>query len=216
MGRPWFASSRKVNRYRAALGRVESIFSGTASLQSMAKQNWNFDPVHSNLSFSVRHLMITKVTGHFNKWSGTLELDPDDLTASQMEVKIEAASIDTKDAERDKHLRSGDFFDVERFPEITFKSTHIEKVNDENFRVTGDFTIRDVTKPVVLDVEYYGRQKDPWGIERAGFAAKTSIDRKDYGLVFNMPLEGGGVLVGDTISITIDVEAVKDAGAKAA
>ena len=182
----------------------------------MAKEKWNFDPVHSHLSFSVRHLMISKVTGTFNKWGGTFELDPDDMTASHLEVKIDASSIDTRDPDRDAHLRSPDFFDVERFPEIVFESTRVEKVNDENFRVTGDFTIRDVTKPVVLDVEYFGRQKDPWGMDRVGFAAKSSIDRKEYGLVFNMPLEGGGVLVGDTINITIDVEAVKDAGTQAA
>jgi polyisoprenoid-binding protein YceI len=132
-----------------------------------------------------------------------------------VEVKIDAASIDTREPQRDDHLRSPDFLDVQKFPSIAFRSTAVQKIADQHYRVTGDFTIRGVTKPVVLDAEYFGRQKDPWGGERAGFAAKTSIDRKDFGLTFNIPLEGGGVVVGERVDITLDIEAVKDTGQSA-
>jgi polyisoprenoid-binding protein YceI len=181
----------------------------------MALEKWGFDAVHSNIGFSVRHLMISKVNGHFRNWTGTLLIDEANLAASSVEVKIDAASIDTKEPQRDDHLRSPDFLDVQKFPSITFKSTAVQKISDQHYRVTGDFTIRGVTKPVVLDTEYFGRQKDPWGGERAGFAAKTSIERKDYGLTFNIPLEGGGVVVGERVDITLDIEAVKDTGQKA-
>jgi polyisoprenoid-binding protein YceI len=181
----------------------------------MAVEKWNFDAVHSNIGFSVRHLMVSKVSGHFRTWTGSLSIDEDNPAASSIEVKIDAASIDTKEQQRDDHLRSPDFLDAQKFPNITFRSTKVEKVADGAYRMTGDFTIRDVTKPVVLDVEHFGRQKDPWGGERTGFAAKTHIDRKDYGLNFNVPLEGGGWLVGDRVDITLDIEAVKDTGAAA-
>ena len=180
----------------------------------MAAQKWNFDTVHSTIGFSVRHLMISKVHGHFKTWTGTLLIDEATPAASSVEVEIEAASIDTKEGQRDDHLRSPDFLEVQKFPKIRFQSTRVEKVSDERYRVTGNFTIRDSTKPIVLDFDYLGRAKDPWGGERIAFAAKTSIDRKDYGLVFNMPLEGGGVLVGEKVEISLDVQAMKDTGAK--
>ncbi len=176
----------------------------------MALEKFNFDPVHSHVAFSVRHLMISKVNGNFRVWSGTLVVDEADHSTSAVEVEIDAASIDTREPQRDDHLRSPDFLDAANYPKITFKSTRVEKVDDENFKVTGDFTVHGVTKPVVLDVEYLGRTKDPWGGERIGFTAKTSINRKDYGLNFNMVLEGGGVMVGDKVDITLDIEAVKD------
>lgn len=181
----------------------------------MALEKWNFDAVHSNVGFSVRHLMVSKVHGHFKTWTGSLSIDEGNLAASSVEVKIDAASIDTKEQQRDDHLRSADFLDAAKYPHIVFRSTAVSKVADDRYRVTGDFTIRDVTKPVVLDVEYFGRQKDPWGGERMGFTAKTHIERKDYGLNFNIPLEGGGFVVGERVDIAIDIEAVKDTGAAA-
>ncbi len=181
----------------------------------MALEKFNFDPVHSHVAFSVRHLMISKVNGYFKVWSGTLLVDEANHSASSVEVEIEAASIDTREPQRDDHLRSPDFLDVANYPKITFKSTRVEKIDDERFKVTGDFTVHGVAKPVVLDVEYLGRTKDPWGGERIGFSAKTSINRKDWGLNFNIPLEGGGVVVGEKVDITLDIEAVKDTGAAA-
>jgi polyisoprenoid-binding protein YceI len=181
----------------------------------MAAEKWNFDPVHSHVAFSVRHLMISKVTGHFKIWSGTLLIDEERPENSSVSVEIDASSIDTKEGQRDDHLRSPDFLHAQNFPKITFRSTRVEKLDDEHYRVAGDFTIRDVTRPITLAVDYLGRAKDPWGGERVGFSATTAIDRKDYGLTFNMPLEGGGVMVGDKVNITLDIEAVRDAAAAA-
>jgi polyisoprenoid-binding protein YceI len=157
--------------------------------------------------------MISKVTGHFKVWGGTLLIDEQQPANSEIDVEIDASSIDTKEPQRDDHLRSPDFLDVQNFPKITFRSTRVEKVDAEHFRVTGNFTIRDVTREVILDVEHFGKARDPWGGERAGFSATTSIDRQDYGLKFNIPLDGGGIAVGDKVNITIDIEAVRDTGA---
>jgi len=177
---------------------------------TMAIEKWNFDTVHSNVGFSVRHLMISKVHGRFTTWTGSLSLDEAQHTASSVEVEIDSASVDTKEAQRDEHLRSADFLDAANFPKITFHSTRVEKVDDQNYKVTGDLTIHGVTREVTLDAEYLGRQKDPWGGERVGFSAKTAIDRKHFGLTFNIPLEGGGIVVGEKVEITLDVEAVKE------
>jgi polyisoprenoid-binding protein YceI len=181
----------------------------------MALEKWKFDTVHSNVSFSVRHMMISRVHGSFKVWSGTLETDETKLEEAGIQVSIEVASIDTKEPQRDEHLRSADFFDAANYPNITFESTKVEKVGSEHYKVTGNLTIRGVSKPVTLDSEYFGRQKDPWGGVRAGFSAKTSIDRKDFGLVFNIPLEGGGFVVGDKVDIVLDVQAVKETAAAA-
>jgi polyisoprenoid-binding protein YceI len=175
----------------------------------MAKESWKFDPVHSNVGFSARHLMVAKVRGYFASWSGTLEIDEENPGASKVDVSIDAASIDTKEADRDKHLKSPDFLEVEKFPHITFKSTKVERKSKSDLVVTGDLTIRDTTRSVTLDVEYAGRAKDPWGGERVGFSATTSINRKDYGLVWNVALETGGFLVGDKIDIALEIEAIK-------
>ncbi len=175
----------------------------------MAKESWKFDPTHSNVGFSARHLMVAKVRGHFASWSGTLEIDEENPAASKVDVSIDAASIDTKEADRDKHLKSPDFLEVEKFPHITFKSTKVERKSKTDLVVTGDLTIRDTTRSVTLDVEYAGRAKDPWGGERVGFSATTSINRKDYGLVWNVALETGGFLVGDKIDIALEIEAIK-------
>jgi polyisoprenoid-binding protein YceI len=182
----------------------------------MTTNSWNIDTVHSGINFSVRHMVVSKVRGRFAKFSGTLGLDDGDLTRSTIEVAIDAASIDTGTPQRDGHLRSPDFLDAERFPEVRFKSARIEKVGADRYRVVGDLTIRDVTREVVLDVEYGGRAKDPWGNDRVGFIAKTSFDRKDFGLAWNQVLEAGGVLVGDRIDIDLEVQGVRAAAAAAA
>ena len=176
---------------------------------------WSFDTSHSSIGFSVRHLMISKVRGHFNKWGGTFEYDENDPTRSKLSVSIDAASVDTRDEKRDAHLRSPDFFDVEKFPALTFESTKIERDGDD-FLVTGDLSIHGVTRTVQLKVESAGQTKDPWGGQRAGFSASTSISRKDFGMSFNMALETGGVLVGDKVEIGIEIEAVRAAAEKVA
>lgn len=163
---------------------------------------WNFDPSHSTVGFSIRHLVISKVRGRFTKWSGTVVVEGDAPVSA--EVVIDAASIDTAEAQRDAHLRSPDFFDAERFPTIGFKSTGYS-----DGQLVGDLTIHGVTRPVTLAVESNGRGKDPWGNERIAFEATTSINRKDFGLTWNQALEAGGVLVGEKVDITLEVQAIK-------
>ena len=170
---------------------------------------WHIDPAHSEIQFSVRHMMISTVRGRFNKFSGTIAADEQNPTDAQVNVQVDTASINTREEKRDAHLRSPDFFDVEKFPYITFKSTKIERQDESNFRVHGDLTIRDVTRPVVLNVEYAGQAKSPWGTTSAGFSAQTKINRKDWGLNWNVALETGGWLVSDEIKISIEVELVK-------
>jgi polyisoprenoid-binding protein YceI len=177
---------------------------------------WNVDIAHSGVAFSVRHMVISKVRGRFAKFSGRLELDEKDLTRSKVDVHIDAASIETGVGDRDNHLRSPDFFDVEKFPELTFQSKRVERVADDRYRVVGDLTIHGVTHEVPLEVEAGGRTKDPWGNERVGFSARTQIDRRDYGLVWNKAIETGGVVVGDKVDIEIDLEAVRVADQQAA
>jgi polyisoprenoid-binding protein YceI len=173
---------------------------------------WDLDVSHSAIQFHVRHMVISKVHGRFARWSGHLDLDERDLTRSAVDVRIDAASIDTQVADRDAHLRSADFLDVASHPEMTFRSTRIEKAGD-GYRVVGDLSIRGVTREVVLEAEFAGTGKDPWGNQRAGFSAKASIDRRDFGLVWNAALEAGGVLVGEKVEIAIELEAVKQAAA---
>lgn len=174
----------------------------------MSSSEWNIDTAHSGVNFSVRHMVVSKVRGRFGKYSGKAQLS-DDMTKSKVEVAIETASIDTGTADRDTHLRSADFFDVEKYPTINFRSTRVEQVNEERFRLIGELTIRGVTREVSLDVDYGGRGKDPWGNERAGFSARGAIDRKEFGLKWNQALETGGVLVGDRVDIEIEVELVR-------
>jgi len=182
----------------------------------MNNDNWKIDAAHTGINFSVRHMVVSKVRGRFGKYTGTLTLDDADITRSSVEVSIDASSIDTGVADRDTHLRSPDFFDVEKFPELRFLSQRIERVDDTRYRIVGELTIRDVKREVSLDVEYGGRGKDPWGNERIGFVAKTSLDRRDFGLTWNQVLEAGGILVGDRVEIELDVQAVKAAAAKVA
>ena len=181
----------------------------------MENNTWNIDTTHSAISFSVRHMVVAKVRGRFGSWSSKVQLDPTDLTRSSVEVEIDANSIDTGVAERDNHLRSPDFFDVAHFPKLRFKSTKVEKVSGDRYRVHGDITIRDVTRPITLDTEYGGQGKDPWGNQRLAFSATASVSRSEFGLKWNQALEAGGVLVADRIDIEIEVQAVQAATAQA-
>ncbi|MBI3185730.1 MAG: YceI family protein [Myxococcales bacterium] len=175
----------------------------------MAASRWDFDLSHSSINFWARHMMVSKVHGRFGRWSGALELDEQDPSLSRVEVQIDAASIETKEQKRDEHLSSADFLEVAKHPHLTFKSTAVTREGEQRFKVVGELTIRGISRPVTLDVEYAGRAKDPWGGERAGFSARTSINRKDFGLTWNMALEAGGFVVGDKVEIDIEVEAVK-------
>jgi polyisoprenoid-binding protein YceI len=179
----------------------------------MSRTTWKLDPAHTSVELAVKHMMFTKVHGRFEDVQGELHIDEKDPNDSEVEVRIGAASIDTGVKERDDHLRSADFLDVESHPTITFVSRSIAGALDQpgdRFRVVGDLTIRDTTREVTLDVTYEGRGKDPWGNERAGFEAVTEIDRRDWGLEWNRPLEAGGVLVGNTVGIELGVQAVKE------
>ena len=175
----------------------------------MFATKWEFDQAHSNVGFSVRHLMVSKVRGQFTKWSGTLQFDATRPESAVVEVRIDAASIDTHEPQRDAHLRSPEFFDAAQFPELTFKSTKVERAGDGRFLVAGDLTIRGVTRPVVLDAEYGGQVTDFQGGTRVGFSARTSIDRKDFGLTWNMVLEAGGFAVADKVEISLELEAIQ-------
>jgi polyisoprenoid-binding protein YceI len=177
----------------------------------MALEKWNIDVVHSTIGFTVRHLMVSKVHGLFTKWNGTFEFDEQSPARSHVEVQIEVSSVDTREPQRDAHLKSGDFFEAEKFPFITFKSTKVESGAKDHFKVTGDFTLRGVTRPVVLDVEYAGRATHPQMGERAGFSAHTSINRKDFGVNFNQVLDAGGVALSEKVDINIEIEATKAA-----
>jgi polyisoprenoid-binding protein YceI len=174
----------------------------------MALQRWKIDPSHSGIHFTVRHMVISKVRGAFERFQGTVAFDEQNPAASQVSVEIDADSIQTHEPKRDGHLRSPDFFDVAKYPKLTFESTKVEKGGD-GYLVTGNLTLHGVTKPVVLDVEALGGGKDPWGNERIGFQATTSINRKDFGLTWNQALETGGVLVGEKIDVTLDIQAIK-------
>jgi polyisoprenoid-binding protein YceI len=167
---------------------------------------WKLDPTHTHVEFAVRHLMISKVKGHFSEVEGTLRTRGEDLAKAQLHVEIGAASVDTRVEQRDDHLRSPDFLDAERFPSLTFKSTGVSRTGKDRLSVTGDLTIRDVTREVTLDVTEHGTVRDPWGGDRAGFAARAEIDRKDFGLTWNQALEAGGFLVGDTVEILLEAE----------
>jgi polyisoprenoid-binding protein YceI len=182
----------------------------------MKTNDWNIDATHSGINFSIRHMVVSKVRGRFTKYVGKVELDEEDLTRSFVEATIDAASIDTGTPQRDDHLRSPDFFDVEKFPELHFRSSRIEKLDDARYRLTGELTIRDVTREISLDVEYGGRATDPWGNQRIGFIVTGSLDRKDFGLHWNQAIEAGGVLVGNRVDIELEVQAVKAAAVKAA
>jgi polyisoprenoid-binding protein YceI len=182
----------------------------TASTLSTATGTWEIDTAHTNLGFSARHAMVAKVRGQFTDFAGTFTIDGDNLAASSAELTIQAASIDTNSADRDGHLKSPDFLDVETFPTLTFVSTKVSAKGDDII-VAGDLTIHGVTKPVEIVYEFLGVSQDPWGNSKIGFEGRTKISRKEFGLVWNAALETGGVLVGDDITITLDVEGTKKA-----
>lgn len=171
---------------------------------------WNLDPAHAVAEFKVKHMMISNVKGQFAKVTGTLTLDESDLTKSRVEATIEAATIETRDAQRDAHLKSADFFDVEKFPTLSFKSTRTTRAGDGELAVEGDLTIHGVTRKAMFAVEGpTPATKDPWGNTRVGISATTKINRKDFGLTWNSALETGGILVGEEVSITLEAEFIK-------
>ncbi|MFI0981830.1 YceI family protein [Streptomyces sp. NPDC021093] len=173
---------------------------------------YTIDASHSRIGFTARHAMVTNVRGAFTDAEGTLKLDGSDPAASEAALTIRMASIDTGSDDRDNHLRSADFFDVEAFPEMTFRSTKAEQLGGEDYRITGDLTIKDVTRPVSIDLEFNGTATDPFGNERVGFEGATTILRSDWGLTWNAALEAGGVLVSDKIKLNFDISAIKNAG----
>jgi len=177
--------------------------------------SWKIDPAHSEVNFTVRHMMISNVRGRFENFTGTVEFDQADPARSTVHVQIEAASINTREAQRDAHLRSGDFFDAENHPFLSFISKKVEVLDAARGRIVGDLTIRTITREVVLETEFNGMSQSPWGFSSAGFSASTKINRKDWDLTWNMALETGGVLVSDEIKINIELEIIEEKVAEA-
>jgi polyisoprenoid-binding protein YceI len=175
---------------------------------SFASGTYTIDSVHSSVAFKVRHL-VSRTAGEFNDFSGTITADFENLAGSGVELRIQAASIDTKDEGRDKHLRSADFFDVEKYPEITFSSSKVTKVDDTSFAVVGTLNMHGVSRQITLTVTYLGEATDPWGGTRAGYELSTTLNRKDYGISWNKTLDNGGLILGDEVEISIDLEVVK-------
>jgi len=178
---------------------------GTANLTG----TWTIDPAHTRLGFVARHAMVTKVRGAFTDFTGTAVLDSENPGASKVDVTIQVASVNTGNPDRDGHLRTNDFFDAATYPQIQFTSTAVERRDDENYRLTGDLTIKGVTRPVSIDFEFTGLATDPWGNLRAGFEGRAVINRSDWGVTFNAVLETGGVLVSDKITLEFDVSAIR-------
>ncbi len=176
---------------------------------------WTIDNAHSEINFTVRHMMISNVRGQFERFTGTVDFNEEHPAQSSVDVQIEAASINTKEVKRDEHLRSADFLAADQYPYLTFKSQRVEVVDENHGKIHGDLTIRGISRPVALDVEYSGMAKSPWGTMSAGFTASTKISRKEWGLEWNAALETGGVLVGDEIKINIELEIVKQPQAEA-
>jgi polyisoprenoid-binding protein YceI len=200
------------------LARAISVAALAATLSlpaAAATSTWQIDPNHSAAQFAVRHLAISTVRGAFTKVNGTIQLDDKDISKSSVEVTIDADSVDTRVPNRDKDLRSDHFFDVQKYPAITFKSTKVEQAEPGKLKVSGDLTIHGVTKQVVLDVEGpTAAVKDPWGNQRAAANAATKINRQDFGVKWNATMDGGGLVVGDDVAITIDVEMVQKPATK--
>ncbi|AJD90047.1 hypothetical protein JMA_07300 [Jeotgalibacillus malaysiensis] len=170
-------------------------------------KKWAVDTAHSSVDFSVKHMMISKVKGTFHEFGAEVTADPQDLTGADVSFSIKVNSIDTRSQDRDNHLRSADFFEVETYPEITFRSTDVKKIGEDEYEMTGDVTIKDVTRQETFKVEYEGSGQDPWGNQKVGFTADGKINRKNYGLTWNQTLETGGVLVGEDIKINLQIQA---------
>lgn len=177
----------------------------------MTNAKWVVDAAHSSLDFSVKHMMIAKVKGSFEAFEAQVEANPEDLTTANIQFSVDLASINTRNGDRDAHLRSADFFDVEQYPNMTFQSTSIEKTGEGEYAVTGDLTLHGVTRSETFEVVFEGAGKDPWGNEKVGFSGTGKINRSDYGLVYNAVLETGGVLIGDEVKISLEIEASKQA-----
>jgi polyisoprenoid-binding protein YceI len=175
----------------------------------MAKSIWAIDPTHSEIGFKVKHMMFTNVSGKFNSVEATIENEDDNFETSIINFSAEVHSVDTNNQDRDNHLKSADFFDVENFPKLSFVSTGIRKVNDDEYKITGDLTIKDVTKNVTLATEYSGTMKDPWGNTKIGLSINGNINRKDFGLTWNSVLETGGVLVGEDVKLVAEIQFIK-------
>ena len=182
----------------------------TAPTTADTRTTWKLDPAHTTIEFIAKHMMITTVKGRFAEFEGTIVADEQNLADSDVSVTLKTASIDTRSDQRDAHLRSPDFLDVENFPEVTFRSTSVVGTKDE-FRLTGDLTIRGTTRPITLDVTFEGTGKDPWGGTRSAFSASGKFDRRDYGLTWNVALEAGGILVSNDVKIQIEAQAVLSA-----
>jgi len=182
----------------------------------MTTTKWVIDPTHSEIGFKIKHLMITNVSGKFETFEAEVQTEGDDFTTAQIEAKISTASINTNNLQRDEHLRNSDFFEVDQHPEILFSSTKVEKVDEENFVVYGNLSLKGIVKPVKLDVEYSGATKDPWGNQKAGFVISGKINRSDFGLNFNAALETGGLVLGEEVKINSEVQLVKQAASVAA
>jgi polyisoprenoid-binding protein YceI len=188
----------------------------STSTETSLTGRYQIDPAHSRVGFVARHAMVTKVRGQFSDISGQLDLDEEDPTRSSAEVTVQMQSVNTGSDQRDDHLRGPDFFHVEEHPVMTFKSTQAEPAGDDRYRLTGDLTIKGVTRPVTFEIEHTGAAKDPWGNLRVGFEGKATVNRKDWGLAWNVALEAGGILVSDKITIELDIAAVKEEAAEAA
>ncbi|AGC47764.1 hypothetical protein MYSTI_06491 [Myxococcus stipitatus DSM 14675] len=197
---------------------LKSAIALLVALPSLAlASTWNVDPAHSSAGFTVKHMMVSNVNGSFNIKEGTVNLDDKDITKSTVEATLDAASVSTANAKRDEHLRAPDFFDVAKFPTITFKSKKVEKAGEGKLKISGDLTMHGVTKPVVLDVTGPSKEsKDPWGNTRTGVSATTKVNRKDFGLTYNTALETGGVAVGEEVTVNLDLSLVKKAPEAAA
>ncbi|MEO6987192.1 MAG: YceI family protein [Aquihabitans sp.] len=181
----------------------------TTNVPAALTGTYDLDPAHSRIGFVARHAMVSKVRGSFNEFEGSGYFDVENPANSKLALTIQAASIDTRNADRDGHLKSNDFFDMEAHPEITFASTAVEQVDAENYRVTGDLTIKGVTKPVTVDFEYTGTAVDPYQNQRIGLEGTTTVNRKDWGVSWNTALDGGGVLVGDKVTLEFEVSAIR-------
>jgi polyisoprenoid-binding protein YceI len=183
----------------------------TATATAQLTGDYTLDPSHTRIGFVARHAMVTKVRGAFNEFEGTVHLDGEDPSRSTARLTVKAASIDTRNEQRDGHLRSNDFLDMEQYPEITFVSTAARQLDETTYQLTGDLTVRGVTKPVTVDFTYEGAAQDPFGNLRVGFEGAVAISRKDYGITWNAALETGGVLVSDKIVLEFEVSAIKNA-----
>lgn len=195
-----------MKRFIASISAIIALALPALALAS----TWSIDPEHSNIGFKVRHLMVSNVKGSFDKYTATVDIDDKDITKSKVTVSIDTNSINTNVQKRDEHLRSADFFDVAKYPEMTFVSKKITKSGKDRLKVAGDLTLHGVTREVVLDVQGPSKEiKDPWGNIRKGAIATTKINRKDFGLTWNKALETGGVVVGDEITITLEIEMIR-------